>query len=29
MDMMNIIKTRKSIRTFSGEKITENDMEKL
>lgn len=27
--MMNIIKTRKSIRTFNGEKITENDMEKL
>lgn len=29
MDVMEIIKSRKSVRTFDGEKITDEDKEKL
>ena len=29
MDKMQIIKTRKSVRTFDGQKITDEDKEKL
>ena len=29
MDMMELIRTRKSVRTFDGNAVTENDIKKL